>query len=125
MFYTKVENMNSDRDVLSSKIPESGEGNEGFTLLEVLIAVVILGLSYVAILESFSLSMRNIARIEKELTTDFSGNSRFFSAALYEGEVEEPNKEEMGQTYLIGHKYKLVEITSEDGELKTLKLDKL
>ena len=33
---------------------------EGFTILEVMVAVVILGLSYVSILQSFSLSMSNI-----------------------------------------------------------------
>jgi prepilin-type N-terminal cleavage/methylation domain-containing protein len=37
---------------------------QGFTLVEIVIAVIIMGLAYVVILQSFSLSTRNIAKVE-------------------------------------------------------------
>ncbi len=99
-------------------------GEQGFTLLEVLIAVVILGLSYVAVLQSFSLSMRNIVRIEEELTADFGESYRFLLDARF-GESGTYTEKEPGQDYLVGRQYRLVQISSENGELVTLRLDRM
>ncbi|MFO7760093.1 MAG: prepilin-type N-terminal cleavage/methylation domain-containing protein [Desulfobia sp.] len=97
--------------------------NKGFTLLEVLIAVIILGLAYVAVLQSFSFSMCNIARIEDEFGADFSESCRFLAEARYEGGAAGDEKRS-GQDYITGHKYRLIKVTSEDGELITLRLDR-
>ena len=46
-----------------------GTQERGFTLIEVLAAVMILGMAYVAILQSFSVSMKNIRRIDAARAT--------------------------------------------------------
>ena len=50
---------------------------KGFTLLEVVVAVVILGLAYVAILQNFSFSSRNIARLQDSRTATFENSLEF------------------------------------------------
>lgn len=117
--------MSLSRVPLNSGINGTDRGNQGFTLLEVLIAVVILGLSYVAVLQSFSFSMRNIARIEDELVVDFLKAGRFLVRARYEGRGHGDEKRSSDQDYIVGQKYRLVQITSDDGKLITLRLERL
>ena len=51
------------------------KGSSGFTLLEVLLAVTILGMAYLAIMQNFSMSLKNIERIERN-------GEKFFAAQL-------------------------------------------
>ncbi len=102
--------------------------SDGFTILEVMVAVVILGLSYVSILQSFSLSMSNIhkvRRVRAEIFTEsmqlaqstkFTGDSNLNSDDEYEGE---------STLFMEGLKYQLMTITSESGEMATLRLEKV
>ena len=95
--------------------------NRGFTLLEVLVAVVILGLAYVAVLQNFSISLRNIARVERAVTTDLE------EALLFEQELaildrDEETEAARGEMYLQGAQLALVEITSRDHSFKTLRI---
>lgn len=110
-------------------------GQAGFTLIEVLVAVTILGLAYVAILQNFSLSLRNLARLDtKRLALFdeaqlFEQKIRYVSPAsnMVEGEGGKGNIDvkESGPSFLEGQKYRLVEVTSENGEFMTLKLESL
>ena len=86
----------------------------GFTLLEVLVAVVILGLAYVAILQSFSQSPLSILRLEKKRDGALAAAQEFASdSAASQGEL-----------FLEGHRFKLRRVTSDDGRLETLRLGK-
>lgn len=95
----------------------------GFTLLEVLVAVVILGLAYVAVLQNFSFSLQNVLRVEK------SKEQTLASALAFEDklrpadeEAGEPKKVPVGPVFLEGHQYNLVLVTSEDHQFMTLQL---
>jgi len=95
--------------------------NQGFTLIEVLVAVVILGLAYVAVLQNFSVSLRNLARVERAVTTDLE------EALLFEQELAildrgEETAAATGRIYLQGAQLTLVEITSRDRSFKTLRI---
>ena len=86
----------------------------GFTLIELLVAVVILGLAYVTILQSFSLSGRNIVRLEKKrLDLHHSALSLLQESRLDDGDI-----------YLQGSTFQLVTVASADGELQTLRLER-
>lgn len=87
----------------------------GFTLLEVLVAVVILGLAYVAILQSFSHSSLSILRLEKKRDSALSSAQEFAG--------ESPTAAE-GELFLEGHRFKLFRQMSDDGRLETLRLVK-
>ncbi|OGR07425.1 MAG: hypothetical protein A2511_04860 [Deltaproteobacteria bacterium RIFOXYD12_FULL_50_9] len=107
----------------------------GFTLIEILVAVTILGLAYVAILQNFSVSLRNLARLDgKRLAIFdealvFEQRIKFVSsdAVLAEGAEakKEAEVEESGPTFLEGQKYRLVTVTSENGEFMTFMLETL
>lgn len=108
----------------TEECPKKHIDHNGFTLLEVMIAVVILGLSYVAILQNFSFSAQNIVRIEKSR----SGNLEdflTFEKHLRELDEEDTGLGDAGEVFLEGNKFKLVVIESESGNLKTLKLQKI
>ena len=91
---------------------------EGFTIIEVVIAVVILALAYTSILQNFSLSLRNIDRVDKKQSELFN-QQLLFDAKLqemaFEGEGETP-----GEVYLEGNRYRVVVVTDENGEFVTL-----
>jgi prepilin-type N-terminal cleavage/methylation domain-containing protein len=97
--------------------------NHGFTLIEVLAAVVILGLAYVAVLQNFSMSMRNIVRIEQ------ANNATLRDMLAFE-EVVWPSDEETEldtsglPLFMEGRIFQLVVVTSDDGQMTTLKLEK-
>ncbi len=98
--------------------------NRGFTLIEVLAAVVILGLAYVAALQSFSLSLKNIHRLEvkRNQIVDsllaFEEISRFISNSNDEDEKIE------GTIFLEGHRYNLLVVTDEASDLTTLIMER-
>lgn len=94
---------------------------KGFTLLEVVVAVVILGLAYVAILQNFSFSVRNIARLESARTTLFE-NSLEFERQLHE---QGDDVKISGEVFLKGDRYVLIIVSTEDGSLQSIELEKL
>ena len=86
----------------------------GFTLLEVLVAVVILGLAYVAILQSFSHSTLSILRLEKKRDGALSSAQEFAA----------DSHASRGELFLEGHRFKLRRVMSDDERLETLRLVK-
>ena len=96
---------------------------KGFTLIEVFAAVIILGLAYVAILQSFSVSLTNIDRLDRSASL-LLNDVLEFERLLHPGEEEEEEGEE-GEVFLEGDKYKLILIANEKRDLMSLKLEKL
>ena len=88
----------------------------GFTLLEVLVAVLILSLAYVAVLQNFSQSNANIFRLEKGRAKDLR------EALALEQELRGANL--TGEVLVLGQKFVLKKIISKDSELETVKLEK-
>ena len=101
------------------------KADKGFTLLEVLVAVVILGLSYVAILQSFSLSLRNITKIDNQRANVFEESSSLIHDARFSGDTDTEDMEVEGEDFIEGHKYRLVLVPSESGNMETLRLEKI
>jgi len=105
-------------------LPPPAAEQSGFTLLEVLVAVLILGMAYVAVLQNFSISLKNIDKISKtrqavfEELLAFSADSKFTGADL----LLESDEDEEGTLFIEGEKYRLVVVKSTSGELATLKL---
>lgn len=89
---------------------------QGFTLLEVLVAVLILSLAYVAVLQNFSQSSANISRLEKSSTADLRE-----TMAL---EQQLRGADLAGEEMVLGQKFVLKKINSKDGQLETVKLEK-
>ena len=97
----------------------------GFTLLEVLAAVLILSLAYVAVLQSFSVSLSNLEKVRTTRETVFEELISFTKNVKFSGGgALDEDEEEMaeGTLFIEGLKYKLVEVTSESGELATLQM---
>jgi prepilin-type N-terminal cleavage/methylation domain-containing protein len=97
--------------------------NLGFTLIEVLAAVVILGLAYVAVLQNFSMSMRNIMRIEQANNTTLQDMLAFEKVVWPDDEETELDTSGL-PLFLEGRIFQLVVVTSDDGQMTTLKLEK-
>jgi len=89
---------------------------QGFTLLEVLVAVLILSLAYVAVLQNFSQSGANIFRLEKGRASDLR-ESMDFEQQLRGGDLG-------GAVLVLGQKFVLKKISSKDGQLETVRLEK-
>ncbi|MCK5230650.1 MAG: type II secretion system protein [Desulfobulbaceae bacterium] len=94
---------------------------KGFTLIEVFAAVIILGLAYVAILQSFSVSLTNIDRLDRSASL-LLNDVLEFERLLHPGEDEEEGE---GEVFIEGDKYKLILIANEKKDLMSLKLEKL
>lgn len=100
-------------------------GRAGFTLLEVMVAVLILGLAYVAVLQSFSLSFKNILRVEASKDQTLAAVLAFENTLRpADEEAGEPPKEPVGPVYLEGQKYNLILVTSKGGQFASLRLAK-
>ena len=89
---------------------------QGFTLLEVLVAVLILSLAYVAVLQNFSQSNANIFRLEKGRATDLR------DALALEQQLR--GTDLAGEVLVQGQKFVLKKIGSKDGQLETVRLEK-
>ncbi|MBU0680665.1 MAG: type II secretion system GspH family protein [Proteobacteria bacterium] len=96
---------------------------DGFTLLEVMTAVLLLALSYVAVLESFSSSMQRLVKLEKSLESfvsqdiQLTQDIKFSGPALFD-------EESAGEIFLEGTTYLLTVVSSEEGLLHSLQLSK-
>ncbi len=101
-----------------TKYGERGDG--GFTVLEVLVAVVILGLAYVAVLQNFSLSMRNAGRVEEVRDAVFA-EMVAFEDLLRSGD---PDQLAGVETFLEGNYFYLAWVESEDGRFSTLVMNR-
>jgi prepilin-type N-terminal cleavage/methylation domain-containing protein len=94
----------------------------GFTLLEVLLAVAILGMAYLAIMQNFSVSMKNIERLDRNGRRLFAAQTEMEMNFLARNISEEID----GEIFVEGGKFKVVVMTgSETGKLVTLGLKKL
>jgi len=100
-------------------------GQSGFTIMEVLVAVAILGLAYVAVLQNFSLSMRNIVRVGDSRTAVFE-KSMEMEKLLAVAEEDDSASAASGErpVLLEGKVFNVVVVTDTDGELTSLKLEK-
>ena len=97
--------------------------SSGFTLLEVLAAVLILGLSYVAVLQCFSVALKNISKIETSRSELFEEKLTFSRDTKFSGLEAFADEEREGIPFIEGQKYRLIEIVSESGELSTLVIE--
>ena len=104
----------------TAKTNLGGLGNcslhQGFTLLEVLVAVLILSLAYVAVLQNFSQSSANIFRLEKGREGDLR------DALALEQQLR--GTDLTGEVLVQGQKFVLKKIGSKDGQLETVRLEK-
>lgn len=93
----------------------------GFTLLEVMTAVLLLGLSYVAVLESFSSSMHRLVKLEQRLESFVRQDMDLTEAIKFSGPalVQEPPD---GEIFLEGATHQLTIVTSQGGVLQGLQL---
>ena len=100
----------------------------GFSLIEVLVAVTILGVAYVAILQSFSLSLRNLGRMKESraaLVRDYlQFEARLAPVREEEKEVKKP-REKGDILFLKGLSYELWQVESENGAFTSLQLEKI
>ncbi|MBU0728262.1 MAG: prepilin-type N-terminal cleavage/methylation domain-containing protein [Proteobacteria bacterium] len=98
----------------------------GFTLIEVLVAVTIMGLAYVVILQNFSMSMSNIVRVERKRAQIISDLIAFERQLQPEdpGEAGLLLDTASGEPFLEGRKYRLILVASENGDFETLLLEK-
>ena len=90
----------------------------GFTIIEVVVAVVILALAYTSILQNFSLSLRNIDRVDT-VQSELFNQQLLFESKLQEMAFSE-EEEAPGETFLEGNRYRVVLVTDESGNFVTL-----
>ena len=97
-------------------------GGAGFTLLEVLLAVTILGMAYLAIMQNFSMSLQNIERLERNGGQLFAAQLEMEKHFLARNLAEEVT----GEVFVEGGKYMIILLTDEEsGKLTTLSLKEL
>ncbi len=96
----------------------------GFTLMEILVAVIILGMAYVAVLQNFSVSLKNITKLGASKTRVLENLLNF--EGVLRAAAEEPTNAGKGnrQTFYEGRKYQLVTVSNDDDEFMTLLLSK-
>jgi len=110
---------------MDRKIRGQGPATAGFTLLEILVAVAILGLAYVVVLQNFSQSLRNLERVEQGWARDFAAilvrEMDFMAVSTNKTDVEP----QVGPVYVKGVKFQLVVVKGpEPAGLTTVVLEK-
>lgn len=96
----------------------SRRGAAGFTLLEILVAVVILASAYLVVLQNFSLSFRNLEKLELAWRRDFTAllaREPDFRTIPTKAEVEPL----AGEVLVAGQKFQVVLVTSPDAPGQT------
>lgn len=97
---------------------------QGFSLIEILVAVTIMGLAYVAILQNFSMSSRGIFSMEEGRAKTLATSMAFEQTLLFM-DVEGQEKDTAGaEVVASGGSYDLELVRDEDDEFMTLKLKK-
>ena len=92
----------------------------GFTIIEVVVAVIILALAYGTILQNFSLSLRNIDRVDKKWSSLFEQQLQF-ETQLQEMSFADQNDQSLeGEVFLEGGRYRLMVVRDETGNLESL-----
>jgi len=96
--------------------------DEGFTLMEVMVAVTILALAMLAVMQNFSVSMDGIHRLEKVFFDDYGdmlGLERFLVPGL-------EDRAEDARVYVRGKRYQVVVISRGEGrKTVTMRLERL
>ena len=97
---------------------------QGFTLLEVMVAVLLLALGYVAALESFSSSLRRLGGDESKRELFLAEEVLFSRTLRFSPLTGSTAAESMaeGETFLLGQHYAVEKVQSENGLLHSLKL---
>lgn len=94
-----------------SALPRKKREDGGFTLLEILVAVTILAMAYLVILQNFSLSFRNLEKLEGAWRRDFAAillRESDFRVIPVKAEVEPLE----GEVLVAGLKYQVVMVTA-------------
>ncbi len=101
------------------------EKEKGFTLIEIMIAVVIMGMAYIVILQNFSLSSRNISKVESHrnhlLRNTLEFEQRSFASRLANEETSEMTE----SIFMEGSSYQLILVSDESESFMSLRLKKL
>jgi prepilin-type N-terminal cleavage/methylation domain-containing protein len=107
--------------IFAAEKREAKESSAGFTLLEVLVAVAILGMAYLVIMQNFSLSMQNIVRLEINGTRLLAVQLEMDKHFIFEIIDDDP----AGEIFVEEGSYKVLLVTSEEDErLVTLVIKK-
>ncbi len=96
---------------------------QGFSLIEILVAVTIMGLAYVAILQNFSMSSRSIFAMEEGRAKTLATSMAFEQTLLFM-DVEGQDDAAGAEIVASGGRYDLALVTDEEDEFMTLKLKK-
>lgn len=96
---------------------------QGFSLIEILVAVTIMGLAYVAILQNFSMSARSIVSMEEGRAATLA-TSMAFEKTLLTMDLEGQEAADGAEIVAQGGRYDLALVIDEDDEFMTLKLKK-
>jgi type II secretion system protein I len=98
-----------------------GSKAAGFTLLEILVAILILGMAYLVILQNFSISLQNIERLDKKGLSLLAAQIEMDKHFIVDNMDEEPD----GEVFVEDGKYKVLMVASEEDErLVTLVIKK-
>ena len=95
----------------------------GFSLLEILVAVVIMGLAYVAILQNFSQSARNI-HLMGETRASLLENALLFEKILLSLDQADAGDAGESETLVEGSRYQLNLVEDENSDFEILRLEK-
>lgn len=96
---------------------------KGFSLLEILVAVTIMGLAYVAILQNFSMSTRSIVKMDEGRTVLLASAMAFERMLLSLDQAEE-GAGDAGEVLAEGGRYQVTQVIDENDDFMTLKLKK-
>ncbi|MBU0675809.1 MAG: type II secretion system GspH family protein [Proteobacteria bacterium] len=96
----------------------------GFTILEILIAVTILGMAYLVVLQNFSVSLRNIERAATK-GSDLFTDTLTLEKLLLAQRLNDGGEHIDGELYLEGETFQILLVKGElDSALTTLVLEK-
>ncbi len=109
---------------MKTAIIRNQKGAAGFTLIEILVAVVIMGLAYVALLQSFSLSGRNIVKMDDARTALMEDSLAFEQQLLSMGQLDNDLVDSADNIMVVGRRYKLILTSDLNDDFMTLKLEK-